>query len=656
MTASPSTHDAAPPATLALQGTLPHLPVPSLDKTFAVYLRSLEPLVSPEQLATTKANVADFLRQGGLGEQLQRRLIDHAARETVNHGNWLDAWWLRLAYHQWREPLLVNSNWCMLFHDDPALVKAVAAGQCDISGRDHPSGYSAAQVKRAVSLLQGWLDIKDALEQGRYPIERMRDAPLCMHQYYQFFGVTRVPMPGCDMLRGGGTNYSQSKAARDVLLMMHNQPYRVPVYTEDGQRLSDADLESQFWRAIHDLEARMSSSSLDEPVCLFTGDHRDLWAEARQKLVDLSDVNVRSLEAIEACIMAVSLDEFAARDAAPPSASANDDVAIACSYRNGLANPNNRWFDKCLTEVVERDGRASVNGEHSPCDALIASIMGEATVRRPLTYMGAAPPTPSAAGVQAPQALRFVLDATLADMLKETRRRVDAVSANSDSNVLRFRDYGADTIKRIGKVSPDAYVQMALQLAYYTMHRKFAPTYESASTRIYLKGRTETVRTLSSESRAWCEAMHNPAISNAERYRLFQAACKAHVQYLKIASNGYGCDRHLLGLRMMLRDGEQHAVFTDRAFGESQTWRLSTSALTTGDLILACGFGAVVEDGYGINYQARPNILQFGMESKVSCQETDTKQFRATLEQVLRDMRTLCEAVNGADNPRSSKM
>jgi carnitine O-acetyltransferase len=42
----------------------------------------------------------------------------------------------------------------------------------------------------------------------------------------------------------------------------------------------------------------------------------------------------------------------------------------------------------------------------------------------------------------------------------------------------------------------------------------------------------------------------------------------------------------MLGLRMMLRDGEQHAVFTDWAFSESQTWRLSTSALTTGELLL----------------------------------------------------------------------
>jgi carnitine O-acetyltransferase len=65
----------------------------------------------------------------------------------------------------------------------------------------------------------------------------------------------------------------------------------------------------------------------------------------------------------------------------------------------------------------------------------------------------------------------------------------------------------------VAKVSPDAFIQMALQLTYYNLHNKFAPTYETASTRMYLKGRTETVRTLSADSRAWCEAMRDPKLS-----------------------------------------------------------------------------------------------------------------------------------------------
>jgi len=50
------------------------------------------------------------------------------------------------------------------------------------------------------------------------------------------------------------------------------------------------------------------------------------------------------------------------------------------------------------------------------------------------------------------------------------------------------------------QVSPDAYIQMALQLSYFKNAGKFALTYESSMTRLYRQGRTETVRTLSTES------------------------------------------------------------------------------------------------------------------------------------------------------------
>jgi carnitine O-acetyltransferase len=225
--------------TFSAQSQLPRLPVPSLQQTFSLYLRTLEPLVSPAQLAATKAYVDDFLRPGGLGEKLQRRLLDHAARETANHGHWLDVWWLQKAYHEWRDPLLVNSNWCMVFRDDEVLDAAIKNGK--VSAAPIKGGYSVAQVKRAAHVVNKWLDIKDRLDQGTYPIDRTRAGPQCMHQYLQLFGVTRIAKPGCDTLQGGGN--CRRCPTRHIVLMVNNQVYSVPVYTKDGARISDADLE-----------------------------------------------------------------------------------------------------------------------------------------------------------------------------------------------------------------------------------------------------------------------------------------------------------------------------------------------------------------------------------------------------------------------------
>ncbi len=62
------------------------------------------------------------------------------------------------------------------------------------------------------------------------------------------------------------------------------------------------------------------------------------------------------------------------------------------------------------------------------------------------------------------------------------------------------------------KLSPDAFVQMALQLAYYRQYGEPCPTYESASTRGFLHGRTETVRSCSVDSVTFTKAFDDKDI------------------------------------------------------------------------------------------------------------------------------------------------
>ena len=64
------------------------------------------------------------------------------------------------------------------------------------------------------------------------------------------------------------------------------------------------------------------------------------------------------------------------------------------------------------------------------------------------------------------------------------------------------------------------------------------------------------------------------------------------------AARGKGIDRHLLGLRSMLHDGEPGRLFEDRLFEESQKWRLSTSGLSAGHLFRGTGYvcGSIYKD------------------------------------------------------------
>lgn len=90
------TEDWSKGAMLRFEDSLPRLPVPELSETAAKYLKSVHPLLSKEEFAKTKAAVDDFVKPGGRGEELQKRLV--ARRDDPKHKNWIYEWWNSAAY------------------------------------------------------------------------------------------------------------------------------------------------------------------------------------------------------------------------------------------------------------------------------------------------------------------------------------------------------------------------------------------------------------------------------------------------------------------------------------------------------------------------------------------------------------------------------
>lgn len=96
-----------------------------------------------------------------------------------------------------------------------------------------------------------------------------------------------------------------------------------------------------------------------------------------------------------------------------------------------------------------------------------------------------------------------------------------------DLRIYVHNNYGKGFIKKC-RVSPDAYLQMALQLAYYRDAGKFDLTYEASMTRLFREGRTETVRPCTIEAAKWVKTMENPSSTTEERIQLLTAACQRH--------------------------------------------------------------------------------------------------------------------------------
>ena len=83
-------------AMLRFEDSLPQLPVPSLEETAKRYLKSVHPLLNQKEYDHTKKAVSEFIKPGGAGPELQKRL--QARREDPKNRNWLHEWWNNAAY------------------------------------------------------------------------------------------------------------------------------------------------------------------------------------------------------------------------------------------------------------------------------------------------------------------------------------------------------------------------------------------------------------------------------------------------------------------------------------------------------------------------------------------------------------------------------
>ena len=154
----------------------------------------------------------------------------------------------------------------------------------------------------------------------------------------------------------------------------------------------------------------------------------------------------------------------------------------------------------------------------------------------------------------APTELLWTLDSKLEQSIARAEKDAAELVASQAMSVIKT-GYGKQAVKA-ARVSPDAWAQLLIQLAYARHLRlrgwkRQGATYESATTRRFFKGRTEVVRVVTSESDAFVRAMmaddgaEEAGVEN--RKALLERAANVHVANAQAAGRGEGVDRHLLG-------------------------------------------------------------------------------------------------------------
>ncbi|KAK5854063.1 hypothetical protein PBY51_015165 [Eleginops maclovinus] len=600
---------------------LPKLPLPALKDTLDMYLSCMKHLLTEEQFNKTQNVVKQFGAPGGMGELLQSKLMER--RE--NKANWVYEYWLNDMYLNNRLALPVNSSPVMVF----------------------PQQHFRAPIdslRFAAHLISGVLEYKTLLDSRSLPVDYARGqlagTPLCMEQYYRLFTSYRLPGTERDTLVAQES--SVMPEPEHIIVACKNQFFVLDVVI-NFRRLNERDLLTQLEKI-----TRMTDSEEEHlpPIGLLTSDGRTEWAQARSELMRES-TNRDSLDMIERCMCLVCLDD-------PSGPELSDTTrAMLMLHGGGVAkNGGNRWYDKPMQFVVGADGCCGVVCEHSAFEGIVLVQCTEYLLK----YMIGSPSklvrAASVSELPAPRRLRWKCSPEIHKLLSSSADKLQRQVKHLDMNVHKFCDYGKEFIKK-QKMSPDAYIQVALQLAYYRCHGRPVSTYESASIRRFKQGRVDNIRSATPEALTFVKAMTDGKLytSDKEKMEMLRSAITTQTKYTIQSITGMGIDNHLLGLRELAHElkMEKPEIFKDEAFLISNQFILSTSQVPT-TVEMFCCYGPVLPNGYGACYNPQSDHIIFSVSSFLDSALTCSAEFVKCLVEGLMDIRDLCNKCNSSSD------
>ncbi|KAJ3516936.1 hypothetical protein NLJ89_g804 [Agrocybe chaxingu] len=587
--------------TFAAQASLPQLPVPSLQDTLTRLKDSLAPIAwNASEYSSILKRIDQF--SSGLAPELQERLLERATQ----HPHWLEEWWDDGGYLGYRDSVVVNVSYYYGFDSPPSHL-----GQTP--------GARAAGIARATMLF------RQQLKRGLIKPESTKEGPICMDTYRWMFDCCRVPGDGLDW----SISYAKPGDLGDsghIIVIRKNRIWKVDV-TDNGRILSTEDIEKQI-QHIYD-------NTLQEypGVGVLSASNRDIWAKDYAELASQGQ-NANIIEAIQSSAFIISLEDFRPKDSVQHSRGLwHGDVTGGVPV--GLRN---RWVDKPLQFIVFDNAVAGFMGEHSVMDGTPTARMCDEVLDM-LYHPSFDHGTPSGRDF-APSPLDWEVTPSIAQAIAKADKAA-AELVGSQELGFYLTSYGKAAIKKFG-VSPDSWAQMIIQLAYRRLlgpNKRNGGTYEAATTRKFFKGRTEAIRVVTSESDAWAKSMDDPAATKVQCKALFDAAAAKHISLAKAAGQGQGVDRHLFGLKNLLRKGEETPeLFTDPVFTRSSYWTLSTSAVFSKHFPVY-GWGEVVSDGFGVAYMTGyDDRLQYTVTSR---KEMPNAQFVQEIAKAAEDLYVL---------------
>ncbi|KAK4881446.1 hypothetical protein RN001_004765 [Aquatica leii] len=478
-----------------------------------------------------------------------------------------------------------------------------------------------------------WL-IKHDVYPKEDTLKKTPTVQLCMEQYNGFFQVCRIVGRDKDSVKTFNHHNNNH-----IIVIYRNDFYYVPIkMSEEG-----IDKKSLYYCLKAIKNNIKTSKSLS--VGILTTLERRKWWKIKNILMKNS-TNKHSISLIESAFLILCLDEPIKTNLENTNEDKNTLLQLQQSLHGGGSNQNsgNRWYDKTVQIILSE----SITGycfEHSTLDGKVSNAIIQSLFNTALKTVKINCSNCNQNKIQ-PVKLKWVLKNNILQSINNASVKFDKLVNDLDMQMYTHEKYGSEFIKSL-KCSPDAYVQLLLQLAYFKLNNKLCSTYESCSTRKFKRGRLDCIRATTTEVFEWVKEMIKVEVDNSVKLKLWKNAVNAQVKESRDVAMGHGIDIHLLGLREAAKEVLDIVpeLFTDKSYSIANNFILSTSQI--GDLENAyCVFGPVIDNGYGVYYSIYPNCILIIVTSFYSCQTTSTQDFLAKLKESFDDVKKMIENVS----------
>jgi carnitine O-octanoyltransferase len=307
--------------------------------------------------------------------------------------------------------------------------------------------------------------------------------------YKRLYNTCRVPGETKDEINEYFKTKAEGGCPTTILIIAKGRVFYFD-FVIDDQVISP----QEFLYSLSIIRDKVANEDVAPGIPILTCDERTGWFKNRSHLLELSKENAELLRIVESAAMTLNLDDNEPRDYSETSA-----VTLMGDYHS-------RWLDKSSQMISFKNGKFGCIGEHSSYDGTISIAFSTFIL---MSLMEESEPDwdvePKLKII--PKEIKFQIDDHLRSEIVRVEKFLEGISQSVTVKCTQFDGYGKALMKD-HKVHPDCYVQMALQLAYFKLHQKLAPTYETGTMRVYYHGRTETVRSCSIEVKEWIDKMY----------------------------------------------------------------------------------------------------------------------------------------------------